>query len=59
MEEMEFDYEEVVKATENFNPRRIIGKGSHGMVYKGVLFNDRLQVAVKKPSEGLESLFLL
>lgn len=56
MEEMEFDYEEVVKATENFNPRRIIGKGSHGMVYKGVLFNDRLQVAVKKPSEGLESL---
>ncbi|XP_028193346.1 serine/threonine-protein kinase-like protein At5g23170 [Glycine soja] len=56
MEEMEFDYEEVVKATENFNPRRIIGKGSHGMVYKGVLFNDRLQVAVKKPSQGLESL---
>ncbi|CAJ1963732.1 unnamed protein product [Sphenostylis stenocarpa] len=54
----EFEFEEVVKATENFNPRRIIGKGSHGMVYKGVVRfkdNNRL-VAVKKPSQGLQSL---
>lgn len=58
----EFEYEELVKATESFNPRRMIGKGSHGMVYKGVLFKDNNNniknklVAVKKPSEGLQSL---
>ncbi|TKY71382.1 Serine/threonine-protein kinase protein [Spatholobus suberectus] len=52
----EFDYEELVKATENFNPRRMIGKGSHGMVYKGVVLKDKRMVAVKKPSEGLQSL---
>lgn len=47
----EFDYEEVAKATDNFNPTRLIGKGSHGWVYKGALLKDdkyRL-VAVKKP----------
>ncbi|XP_061375978.1 serine/threonine-protein kinase-like protein At5g23170 [Gastrolobium bilobum] len=51
----EFDYEEVVKATDNFNPTRLIGKGSHGWVYKGVLFqdNNKLVIAVKKPSQSL------
>jgi len=56
----EFEYEEVVKATENFEPRRIVGKGSHGMVYKGVVQfkenNGYRLVAVKKPSQGLQSL---
>ncbi|XP_047150348.1 serine/threonine-protein kinase-like protein At5g23170 [Vigna umbellata] len=56
----EFEYEEVVKATENFNPRRVVGKGSHGMVYKGfVRFKENNSfrlVAVKKPSQGLQSL---
>ncbi|KAL2342250.1 hypothetical protein Fmac_010190 [Flemingia macrophylla] len=52
----EFDYEEVVKATENFNPRKMIGKGSHGVVYEGVVVKDSIKrmVAIKKPSEGLE-----
>ena len=52
----EFDYQELVKATDNFNPTRIIGKGSHGMVYKGLLHKDNKLVAVKKPSQGLQSL---
>nr|KYP63197.1 Serine/threonine-protein kinase-like protein At5g23170 family [Cajanus cajan] len=54
----EFDYEEIVKATENFNPRKMIGKGSHGMVYKGVVLKDNIKrlVAIKKPSQGLQSL---
>ncbi|KAK7246889.1 hypothetical protein RIF29_41759 [Crotalaria pallida] len=48
---MEFDYEEVVKATDNFNPTRLIGKGSHGLVYKGVLSkHNNTFVAIKKPS---------
>ncbi|XLR18028.1 hypothetical protein S83_045940 [Arachis hypogaea] len=50
--EEKFEYEEVVKATENFNPKRMIGKGSHGIVYKGLLPRT---VAVKKAS-SLDSL---
>ncbi|KAM7251969.1 hypothetical protein ACFE04_023852 [Oxalis oulophora] len=45
-----FDYEELVKATENFSPSRIIGKGSHGSVYKAIREVDRLEVAVKTSS---------
>lgn len=45
---VEFEYEELVKATENFCPSRIIGKGSHGWVFKGKLKNDKM-VAIKKP----------
>ncbi|KAK7328314.1 hypothetical protein VNO77_22417 [Canavalia gladiata] len=51
----EFDYKEVVKATDNFNITRMIGKGSHGMVYKGMLLKHNRLVAIKKRSEGLES----
>ncbi|XP_027338062.1 serine/threonine-protein kinase-like protein At5g23170 [Abrus precatorius] len=52
----DFDYEELLKATDNFNPTMIIGKGSHGMVYKGVVFKENRLVAIKKPSQGLQSL---
>ena len=44
----EYDYEELVTATESFSQKRLIGKGSHGLVYKGVL-KDKKLVAIKKP----------
>ncbi|RZS08257.1 hypothetical protein BHM03_00039195, partial [Ensete ventricosum] len=39
-------YEELHRATESFHPRNLVGTGSFGSVYKGVL-GDGLQVAVK------------
>ncbi|KAI3439332.1 Protein kinase domain-containing protein [Psidium guajava] len=51
----EFEYEELVKATESFSSSRLIGKGSHGCVYKGVLTDDRV-IAVKTPSLALRAL---
>ncbi|MED6143153.1 hypothetical protein PIB30_003859 [Stylosanthes scabra] len=55
--EENFDYQELLKATDNFNPKTMIGKGSHGMVYKGLLPRTvAVAVAVKKPSSLQESL---
>lgn len=49
----EYDYEELVKATENFSPKRLVGKGSHGSVYKGTVKDNKL-VAIKKPTYSSE-----
>ncbi|XWS40377.1 hypothetical protein CRYUN_Cryun18bG0136000 [Craigia yunnanensis] len=46
---VEFDYKELVKATKSFSPSRLIGKGSHGAVYKGILQYNKV-VAVKRSS---------
>ncbi|CAN6678469.1 unnamed protein product [Malus baccata var. baccata] len=42
-----FDYDELVNTTGRFSPTRMVGKGSHGMVYKAMLLNKT--VALKKP----------
>lgn len=51
----DFSYHDVEAATHSFSLDQLIGKGSHGSVYKGVLKGGQL-VAVKKASEGLQSL---
>uniref|UniRef100_A0A3Q7ERJ8 Protein kinase domain-containing protein n=1 Tax=Solanum lycopersicum TaxID=4081 RepID=A0A3Q7ERJ8_SOLLC len=52
----EFEYKELEKATENFSQSRLIGKGSHGCVYKGILEEGKNIVAIKKQSLGLQKI---
>ncbi|KAF8403759.1 hypothetical protein HHK36_011864 [Tetracentron sinense] len=47
-----FHYSDLEAATNGFSDQQILGRGSHGCVYKAVLRNGRL-VAVKKPSRGI------
>ncbi|KAG6433576.1 hypothetical protein SASPL_105190 [Salvia splendens] len=47
----EFNYKDLELATDNFSAATLLGRGSHGLVYKGVLRGGRL-VAVKKPSRA-------
>ncbi|GMH04400.1 hypothetical protein Nepgr_006239 [Nepenthes gracilis] len=45
----QFEYSDLEAATNNFSDQKLLGRGSHGLVYKAVLRSGRL-VAVKKPS---------
>ncbi|XP_043693288.1 serine/threonine-protein kinase-like protein At3g51990 [Telopea speciosissima] len=47
----QFEYSDLEEATNGFSAQKLLGRGSHGCVYKGVLRNGRL-VAVKKSSRG-------
>ncbi|XP_008813100.2 serine/threonine-protein kinase-like protein At5g23170 [Phoenix dactylifera] len=51
----DFSYENIEAATKGFSFEQLIGKGSHGSVYKGKLKGGKL-VAVKKPLEGVRTL---
>ncbi|KAK1430218.1 hypothetical protein QVD17_12794 [Tagetes erecta] len=48
----EFKHEELVEATHNYSKSHLIGKGSHGCIYKATLKNGQI-VAIKTPSLGL------
>ncbi|CAM6086516.1 unnamed protein product [Calypogeia fissa] len=50
-----FKYQELAEATNNFDEKNILGKGSHSIVYKGLL-NDGEVVAVKRPTLGRRTL---
>ncbi|CAJ2646820.1 unnamed protein product [Trifolium pratense] len=44
----EFNYQELKKATNNFDEKFKLGEGGYGVVYRGILPKEKLQVAVKK-----------
>ncbi|KAF2293684.1 hypothetical protein GH714_004166 [Hevea brasiliensis] len=48
----QFHYNDLVAATNGFSDQKLLGKGSHGCVYKAVIRGRH--VAIKKPSKSLE-----
>ena len=53
---LEYSYEDISKATRNFNEGYLLGRGAYGSVYKGIL-KDGTEVAIKVLSNPKESGF--
>jgi serine/threonine protein kinase len=47
-----YSYSELSKATQNFNPKNLLGSGGFGSVYKGKIPSTLTDVAVKRISQG-------
>ncbi|RYR15768.1 hypothetical protein Ahy_B04g072694 isoform C [Arachis hypogaea] len=45
-----YSYQELKKATRGFRDKELLGQGGFGRVYKGILPNSKIQVAVKRIS---------
>lgn len=43
----EYGFRELKKATNNFDEKQKLGQGAYGVVYRGFLANDNLEIAVK------------
>ncbi|KAL3838802.1 hypothetical protein ACJIZ3_023393 [Penstemon smallii] len=43
----EFEFRSLKKATNNFAEKNVLGKGGYGVVYKGFLVKENLEIAVK------------
>nr|GLL19035.1 probable L-type lectin-domain containing receptor kinase S.5 [Ipomoea trifida] len=43
----EFEFKDLKKATDNFDEKNKLGQGGYGMVYKGCLAGENLEIAVK------------
>ncbi|XVE72176.1 hypothetical protein DITRI_Ditri11bG0017700 [Diplodiscus trichospermus] len=50
----EFRFRDLKKATNNFDDKHKLGEGGFGVVYKGLLQNENLQIAVKKFSRDIK-----
>lgn len=46
-----YSYQELKKATNNFSDKVLLGKGGFGQVYKGILPDSKIEVAVKRISK--------
>lgn len=53
---LEYTYPEIVKASRNFSPSCLLGKGSYGAVYRGIL-KDGTEVAIKALNNPKDSGF--
>jgi serine/threonine protein kinase len=42
-----FSYSDLARATQNFSETNLVGRGSYGSVYKGKIFQAKMQVAIK------------
>ncbi|XP_030480968.1 putative wall-associated receptor kinase-like 16 [Cannabis sativa] len=49
-----FSEEELQRATNNFHEDRIVGKGGYGIVYKGIMPNNKV-VAIKRSKLGVQT----
>ncbi|CAM6125890.1 unnamed protein product [Calypogeia fissa] len=49
-----FTYEEVIEATDSFNPSRLLGQGSYGAVYYGILRQQNVAIKQMKTTKSRE-----